>query len=275
MLRAKMNKGLFYALIGIIAVFWVTPLLFLVLTAVKEPSDFYVRSPFALPNAIRWRNFTDGFVKSGLGIFMKNSSVICLIKVPLGIFIEALAAFALTRLNLKRNNLIFMFFLIGMMIPMQVTLVPLNVMLTKYKLINTYLGIIIVYLGFGLSFGILVLRGFMRSLPGDLDEAARIDGCGNFRLFLSIILPNTKPALSSLLIIDFLATWNEYLLSNIFLNEHYMRMVPAGLMAFFGQFGVDYTLLSASVIISVIPVLVVYLYFQKYFVEGMAGSIKG
>ena len=168
-----------------------------------------------------------------------------------------------------------MFFFVGMMIPMQVTLVPLNRMLTGAELINTYPGIIFVYLGFGLSYGILVLRGFMKAIPKDIDEAALIDGCGSFRLFWSIILPITKPAIATLVIMDFLSTWNELLLSSIFLTDDTMRTIPTGLMGFFGQFGVDYTLLSASVLISVLPVLIVYIFFQKYFVEGMSGAVKG
>jgi raffinose/stachyose/melibiose transport system permease protein len=254
---------------------WLMPLAFLVITSVKSPEDLIRIPAFAFPDKIRWQNFVDGWNRAGLSIYLKNTIFISIIKVPLGIFIEALAAFALTRLYFKRSNQIFMILLIGMMIPVQVTLIPLNQMMTELKLGNTYFGIIFIYLAFGFSFGLLVLRGFMKSIPKELDESAKIDGCSNFRLFTSIILPLIKPAVASLLILDFLGTWNELLLSSIFLNANEKRMVSYGLMTFFGQFDVDYTLLCASVLMSIVPIMGVYLYFQKYFVKGMAGSVKG
>jgi raffinose/stachyose/melibiose transport system permease protein len=259
----------------IISLIWILPLFYLFLTALKSPADFYGKSPLAFPSSIRWINFVESWEKAGLRIYIKNSLIISIVKVPLGILIEALAAFALTRLDFKYKNGLFIFFLVGMMIPMQVTLVPLNKLLLKFNLINTYTGIIIVYFGFGLSYGILIMRGFMRTIPIEIDESAKIDGCNNLRLFWNIILPIAKPAVLTLLIMDFLHTWNEFLLASLFLTKNVMRTVPTGLMVFFGQHGVDYTLLSAAVLISIIPILVVFLYFQKYFVKGLAGAVKG
>lgn len=271
----RTKEILFHAFISLIGLIWILPLLYLFFTALKPHADFYSRSIIALPASIRWANFGDAWNRAGLGIYIKNSLVISIIKVPLGILIEALAAFALTRLYFKHKNLIFMFFLVGMMLPMQVTLVPLNSLLNKMNLINTYTGIFIIYLGFGLSYGILILRGFMRTIPIEIDESARIDGCSDLRLFWNIILPIAKPAVVTLLIMDFLATWNEFLLSSLFLTRNNMRTIPSGLMTFFGQYGVDYTLLSAAVLITIIPVLVLFLHFQKYFVEGLVGAVKG
>ena len=275
MSRKLVKKTAFYAFIIVLSLIWLMPLTFLVITSLKSPEDLIRMPAFALPNNIRWQNFIDGWNRANLSVYIKNTTFISVIKVPLGILIEALAAFALTRLYFKRNTLIFMLLLVGMMIPAQVTLIPLNQMMTKLRLVNTYFGIIWIYLGFGFSFGLLVLRGFMKSIPKELDEAARIDGCNNLRLFICIILPLVKPAIASLLILDFLGTWNELLLSSIFLNANAKRMVSYGLMTFFGQFDVDYTLLCASVLMSIVPIMIVYLYFQKYFVQGMAGSVKG
>jgi len=207
---------------------------------------------------------------------MTNSLIVSMMKVPLGIFIEALAAFFITRMcSKKTGNRLFIFFLIGMMIPMQVTLIPLNIAFSRLGLINSYFGLFIAYVGFGIPFGILVLRGFMRTIPKEIDEAALIDGCSQFRMFWSIILPITKPALATLMIMDFLSTWNEYMLASIFITKDSMRTISAGLMSFIGQYGTDYGLLNAGVLISVIPVLIVYILFQNLFVQGLAGSVKG
>jgi raffinose/stachyose/melibiose transport system permease protein len=161
-----------------------------------------------------------------------------------------------------------------MMLPFQVALVPINVIYSRLGLLNTYFGLFYVYIGFGISYGILVLRGFFRTIPKELDEAAIIDGCSKFQLFWKIIIPVAKPAIATLIITDFLATWNEYLLAMVIINDNSKKTVPVGLMTFVGEHGTDYGYLCAGVLISLLPVLAVYLIFQRYFVEGLSGSVK-
>ena len=168
----------------------------------------------------------------------------------------------------------FVFFLIGMMLPMQTALVPINIIYSKLNLLNTYFGLFYVYIGFGISYCILIMRGFMLGIPKDIDEAACIDGCNKWQLFYKIILPIAKPAIATLFITDFLSTWNEYLLASVIINDNAMKTVPVGIMTFVGEHGTDYGYLCAGVLVSVIPVMVVYLIFQRYFVEGMAGAVK-
>lgn len=273
--RKMTRKILFYVFLICLAAVWLLPIVFMSFTAVKTPADLFGRKLFALPNHIEWRNFIDSWDVGKMGLYMKNSLIVSCLKVPLGILIESLAAFGLTRMNLKWGNKLFIFFFAGMMIPMQVTLVPLNIMLTKAGLINTYLGLFTVYVGFGIPFGILVLRGFFRAIPREMDEAARIDGCSNLALYARIIMPIAKPAVATLLILDFLSTWNEFILASVFITNDVMRTVPAGLMRFRGEFSTNYPLLSAGVLMSIIPVLIIYLTFQRYFVEGLQGSVKG
>lgn len=245
------------------------------ITALKSQGDFYSgNSLFSLPDQLKWSNFADAWTKGRLGTYMRNGLVICLLKVPLGILVESLAAFAITRLDIKHKTGIFVFFLLGMMLPHQMALIPLNRAFSRYNLINNYLGLFVVYTGFGIGYGILVLRGFMRSIPKDLDEAAYIDGCGKLRLYFNIILPITKPAIATVFIVDFLNTWNEFLLQSILITSDSLRTVPNGLMSFIGEYGTDYGLLNAGVLISIVPVLAVYLTFQRYFVEGMSGAVK-
>jgi raffinose/stachyose/melibiose transport system permease protein len=273
--KKVIRKILLYAILTIISCFWVIPIMTLILTAIKSKKDFFSGiGLFGIPEQFAWSNFTNALTKGRLLTYMKNDLFICCLKVPLGIIIEALAAFALTRLNIKHKTGIFIFFLIGMMLPMQVALVPINVIYSRLNLLNTYFGLFFVYIGFGISFGILILRGFFRTIPKDIDAAAYIDGCSKFRLFWNIILPIGKPAVATLLISDFLATWNEYLLASIIINDNTKKTVPVGIMTFVGEHGTDYGYLCAGVLISVVPVMIVYLIFQKYFVEGMAGAIK-
>ncbi len=264
-----------YFILIFLAAIWIVPILTLFLTSIKAKKDFYSGlSLFSVPAQIAWNNFTNAFIKGRLLVYMKNDLIVSGLKVPLGIFVEALAAFAITRLNIRHKTGIFVFFLIGMMLPMQTALVPINVIYSKLGLLNTYSGLFYVYVGFGISYGILILRGFFKGIPKDIDEAAFLDGCNKWQLFTKVIFPISKPAVATLIITDFLATWNEYLLASVIINDNSKKTVPVGIMTFVGEHGTDYGYLCAGVLLSVIPVLVVYLIFQRYFVEGMAGAVK-
>jgi raffinose/stachyose/melibiose transport system permease protein len=270
-----LKSVLLYAVLIFVSCFWVVPIITLILTAIKSKKDFFGgMGLFGIPDQIAWSNFINAFTKGRLLTYMKNDLFVSCLKVPIGIFVEALAAFALTRLNIKHRTAIFIFFLVGMMLPMQVALVPINMIYSRLNLLNTYSGLFFVYVGFGISFGILILRGFFKTIPRDIDAAASIDGCGKLRLFWSVILPVAKPAVATLFISDFLATWNEYLLASVIINDNAKKTVPVGIMTFVGEHGTDYGYLCAGVLIAVVPVMIVYLIFQRYFVEGMAGAVK-
>lgn len=269
------KKAILYFVLIILSVIWVIPIFTLVATAIKSKTEFYTgTSLFALPDKIAWNNFVNAFTKGKLFLYMKNDLIISGLKVPLGIIIEALAAFALTRLNIRHKTGLFIFFIVGMMLPLQTALVPINVIYSKLGLLNTYFGLLFVYIGFGISFGILIMRGFFNGIPKEIDDAAYIDGCNKFQLFARIIMPISKPAVATLVITDFLATWNEYLLASVIINNNSMKTVPPGILTFVGEHSTDYGYLCAGVLISIIPILIVYLVFQRYFVEGMAGAIK-
>ena len=269
------KKVLLYVLLIALAIIWIVPIFTLVATALKHKKDFMSGlSLFQLPAEIAWDNFTNAITQGRMVLYMKNDLIVSFLKVPLGIFIGSLASFALTRLNVKHRTGLFIFFLIGMMLPMQTALVPINIVYSKLHLLNTYFGLFYVYVGFGLSYCILIMRGFMLGIPKELDEAAYIDGCTKWQLYSRVILPVCKPAIATLFITDFLSTWNEYLLASVIINDNKMKTVPVGLMTFVGEHGTDYGYLCAGVLVAVVPVMVVYLIFQRYFVEGMAGAVK-
>lgn len=269
------SASLRYIVLVILAVFWIIPIITLVLTSIKAQSDFISGiGLFQVPEKIAWSNFSNAMTQGRLFTYMKNDLIICLMKVPLGIFVSSMAAFALTRMKLKHATAWFIFLLIGMMLPMQIALVPISIIYNKLQLINTYFGLFYVYIGFGISFMVLIMQGFMKGIDFAIDEAAYIDGASEWSTFIRIILPISKPAIATLFITDFLSTWNEYLLASVIINDNSLKTVPVGLLTFVGEHGTDYGYLCAGVLISVIPVMVVYLIFQRYFVEGMAGAVK-
>ena len=267
---------IFYILLSFFVIIWLIPIFTVFLTALKGTSDFYSGAGlFELPEVLQWSNFKDAWVTGDLGLYMKNGLIVCFVKVPLGIICSSLLAFALTRLKIPHSRAIFIFVLVGMMLPLQSVLIPLNILYSRLGLTNTYLCLILSYVGFGIPLGTLIFRGFFKGIPKELDEAAYIDGCGNTRLFINVILPLAKPAIATVFIIDFLNTWNEFMVQSVLITTDSMKTVPNGLMSFFGEFSVNYGLLNAGVLMTIIPVLIVYLVFQKYFVNGMAGAVKG
>jgi raffinose/stachyose/melibiose transport system permease protein len=269
------NALMYIGLLVLVAI-WFVPILTIFLTSIKSQADYYSgMGLFELSGEIYWQNYSDAIRIGHLGTYMKNGLLVSLIKVPIGIFIEAMAAFALTRLPIKNKTLIFLYFLLGMMLPAQVALVPINVVYSRLHLTNTYIGLFLVYIGFGTGFGILILRGFFRTIPSEIDDAAKIDGCDKWQLFTRIILPISMPAIATLFIIDFLGTWNEFILASVIIYDNDMKTVSTGLMNFVGEYSTDHGILSAGVLMSIIPVLIVFLFFQRYFVEGLSGAIKG
>lgn len=275
--KAKKNMKLLvkYIILILLALIWIVPILTLVFTAIKSKQDFYSGlGLFEMPKKPAWGNFVKAITKGRLLRYMKNDLIISLLKVPLGIFISSMAAFAISRQRLKHATGWFVFFLIGMMLPMQIALVPISIIYNKLNLINTYFGLFYVYIGFGISFMILIMHGFMKGIPKEIDEAAYIDGASKWQIFIRVILPISKPSIATLFITDFLATWNEYLLASVIINDNAKKTVPVGLLTFVGEHGTDYGYLCAGVLVTVIPVMIVYLVFQRYFVEGMTGAIK-
>jgi raffinose/stachyose/melibiose transport system permease protein len=269
----SIKVALFYGVLIGAAFVWFILVLTLVLTALKDAGDFAVNGTFSLPQSIQWSNFSEAW-DTGVKNYFFNSVFVTCLKVPTGILLESMAAFALTHMPFKWANRVFLFILIGLIVPIQMTLVPLTLLLNSLSLIDTLTGLIILYIGFGVPFGVLVMRGFFRTIPTAIIEAARIDGCSYFQIFFRIALPLALPAAITLCILDGVATWNEFILAQIFLRSDELRTLPLGLVQFSTQFSTQYDQLAAAVLISVVPVIFVFLFFQRYFVSGMAGAIK-
>jgi raffinose/stachyose/melibiose transport system permease protein len=223
-----------------------------------------------------WQNFVDAWETGDFSIYFQNSLLLILFKVPLGILVASLAAYPLAKLRFALSMPIFMLFLIGLAVPIQVTLQPLLIMMQQIGLANTVWALIPPYVAFGLPFQIFVMRGFFRLIPSELIEAARMDGASELTIFRKIMLPLSLPALATLFIIDSLATWNEFLIALVLINAKESRTVPLGLLQFQGEFSTQYTLLMAGIVISILPVIAIFIFLQRYFVAGLTGgALKG
>ena len=263
----------FFSAISLLALVWFMPIIMLLFTALKSSGEFAIYGALAVPKTIEPSNFSEAW-DIGVKNYFLNSAIISVIKVPLGVIIEAMAAFALTHMHFRWANKVFVFILIGLIVPIQMALVPLTLLMNFLNLIDTRTGLTLLYLGFGVPFGVLVMRGFFRAVPTALMEAARIDGCSYPRMFFQIALPLALPAVLSLCILDGVATWNEFILAQIFLRSDELRTLPLGLVNFSTQFSTEYTQLAAAVLIALAPLVLIFIFFQRYFVSGMAGAVK-
>jgi raffinose/stachyose/melibiose transport system permease protein len=187
-----------------------------------------------------------------------------------------MAAFVIARMRWRLSGLTLGFFLIGMMIPVHATLLPLFIFFSKLSLTNNSLSLILLYIAFGLPAAILILANFFRAIPTEIEEAAAIDGCSMARIFWTITLPISKPAIFTVIIFSFVSIWNELLVALVFISDSYKMTLPVGLMNFKGQYATNYAPLLAATILVIVPSIVLYTIFNNRIIEGMtAGAIKG
>lgn len=273
--RDYAGTGLWIALV-LTSALWALPFLFMFLTSVKTTADISSTTPWSLPTTWEWGNYAEAFRVGDLGTTGLNSLVISLIKVPVGLFLAAAAAFAIARLRFRWHRLVLGLIAIGSMVPIQIALGPLFSTMVSLGLLDSRPGLFLPYLAFGIPYAVFVLYGFFRAIPDELEESARLDGASTLRIFLQVILPLAKPALAALFILDFVGTWNEYAIATTLLRSQGNWTVPLAVQSFSTQHGTDYGPLNAFIILSAIPVVIVYLMFQRYFVQGaLAGAVKG
>ena len=262
--------------LGLVALFWVSPLLLLVTTGLRPLSDFVANGPLSWPSAWTGQNFRDAWAIGKFGDTYRNSAVLLLVKVPLGVLLSAMLAYALAKLNMRfRRTVMFVVFL-GLTIPIYITIVPVFIMLRSAGLTDNIFGLVGPYLAFGIPLETLILQSFFRQIPDSIIESARIDGASASRIFFTLVLPLSLPALITVAILDAVATWNEFLFALIILSSDTNKTIPVGLLSFQGQFSNNNTGLAAGILIAVVPILVAYALLQRWIVGGLtAGAEKG
>lgn len=259
----------------LVALIWIAPFVFIVFTSLKSNNAVMTTSAFAPPSEFAFENYTAAWRRGNFSTTTFNGVLITFIKVPLGLMMSAMAAYALARIPMRLNRAVFVVFVFGTMLPFQVMLAPIFKQVNAFGLINTYPGIILPYLAFGIPYQVFILYGFFSAVPKELSEAARIDGASHFIIFRRIFLPISLPVLSALFILDFVATWNEFAMALVILQDPDMWTLPLGMMAFQSQFQSDYGQLNAAIIMTVFPAALVFLIFQRYFVSGLTtGALK-
>jgi raffinose/stachyose/melibiose transport system permease protein len=274
--RASVQNTLKYILLIALCLVIMGPVATAFLGSIRTTGEF-MSSPFGLPlSGIRWENYQGILENPAFWNSVKNSLVITIGVTLLNIIFGSMLAFVFSRIDFRGRGLLFNILLIGLLFPLVIAILPIFIQVRQLGLINTMWGVILPLVAFGLPGSVVILRTFFTSIPGELEDAAYIDGCTPIEFFLYILLPLARPALLSVATLQVIASWNEYFLPLLVLNDSDLWPLPLGIMQFQGQFGTDYARIMAYVCLLIIPAVLFYTVAEKYIVTGLTGGeLKG
>lgn len=268
-------RAILYTILCIVSVPTLYPLMWMLYTSLKSNKDISMNI-FALPTQLHYENYVTAWNEAKIGLYFLNSVTVSIVSIILTILLGASAAFILSKFKFRFQRTVYSMFIIGMLIPLQSVLVPLFIQMKSFKLFDSLWSLIFTYTAFGLPITIFILESFLKSLSDEIIEASIIDGSAAARIFFKIILPMSKPAIASVTILNFLNNWNEFSFALIFISGETKKTLPLGLYTFLGARTSNYAELMAAMMISSIPVIVLYLVMQRHVIEGMtAGAVKG
>ncbi len=266
---------LVYIPLIILFVFAVAPLFLTWFTSFKTDQQ-QLANPYGLPLPPTLDNLREAWTVGRFSIYFKNSVVISIVDVIGMVIISSLAGYAFARLHFPGQKIILYVLLIGLTIPVAAIIIPLYLTMRDFRLLNTYGSVIVADIALAAPIFVFIMRAFFKDLPGELEDAARVDGANEFQIFWQIMLPLARPGLMTVALLEFLWSWNDLLLPLVFLVSDELRTLPVGMLFFQGRFTIDYGLMSAGVLIISLPVTILFLIFQRDFVKGLAsGALKG
>jgi raffinose/stachyose/melibiose transport system permease protein len=249
------------------------PILWVVALSLRQGRDVYSRS--LVPASLHPENYATAWEGFGLGPLILNSVVVTGLSVGIAVVCSVLAAYGFARLRFRGSELIFVFVLLGLMIPPAALIIPLFVQIRALGLYDTHVGLSLVYVAFGLPLSVLILRTFFARIPGELIEAARIDGASERWILWGVVVPLAKAPIATVSILLFLFAWNDFFLALVLLRDARTYTLPVGIAQYIGQYSTPYELLAAAVIIAAVPVFALYLALQRHFEQGVTeGAVR-
>lgn len=268
---------MFKIVIALFLVIEIYPIIWLLLSSLKDPTEFTTQPVYALPQGLYIKNYIDAWTVGKMSTFLKNSAYATFTALFFIVSLSSLAAFGLTKMRWKLSKVTTTFFLVGIMIPVQVVLIPLVIMYKQVGLLNNLWGLILTYTAFGLPMSIYLFMGYFHNFPDEIIEAAVIDGCTIYGVFFHIVLPLIKNAMVTIITLQFLFTWNDLIFSMTFITRTQLRTIQTGLIMFTGEYGQkEWGPIFASVSMGTLPTLILYLILNKLVIKGMtAGAVKG
>ena len=273
--KPHVSQILRYAFLILVAFICIFPIYFAVVSSFKSTSEIF-SSMFSLPSSLSLKNYIMAWETGNLGRYFINTIYLTGIALVILVIVGSMAAYVLARYEFKFQNTVLMFFVSGMMIPMQSVIIPLAFDLGAFNIRNSYTVLILLYVAFQLPMTIFIFNGFMKGIPYELEEAARIDGCSAGRVYAKIILPLSTPTIVTATIFNFINVWNNLLFPLVFITDKNKQVISYGLLTFFSQWKSDYGGVMAAITLTIVPSLLIYIFLQEKVEQGMtAGAVKG
>ncbi|QAY67125.1 carbohydrate ABC transporter permease [Paenibacillus protaetiae] len=272
----KIGYVVLYIILIAVAVFQLFPLVWLLFFSLKNNQEVFNLPPLSLPTHPHWENYKKVWSAGNIDVYFLNSVWITIVATVLTVVLGSLVTYAITRMKWKGSNLVLGLFMVAMMIPVHSTLIPLFSMFNKIHLIDHPLSLILSYVAFNMPITIMILLGFYYALPKEVEEAAVLDGCSVNQMFFRIVLPMTSSVLATTGIINMIYNWNEFIFVNTFISSDKFKTLTVGVQNFIGQYTTDWGAIGATLMISILPILIAFLFLSDRIVEGIAaGSVKG
>lgn len=269
------GKGVAYVFLVLQTILVLFPLYIMIVTSFKENKEIF-KHPFALPESFGWDSYKKVLELNNFAAYFRNSIFVTVISVMIFLTVSLLAAYALGRFQFKGNGLLYIYFLLGMMVPIRLGVINMFDTFQKFNLNDTLWGLIMIYSAMSIGFSVFILTGFMRGVPKEIEESAKIDGCSNFRILWNILVPLLKPAIATAVIYNFVPIWNDFYFPLIFIQSENLKTLPIGVTIFFGQYQTDWSTVFAALTLAAVPVLIFYFSMSKQFIKGLtAGAVKG
>lgn len=262
-----------YGVLVLSSVVCLYPFLWVVLSSLKDNSEIY-GDPFGLPASPVFENYAEAWKGADVGRNFLNSMIVCLTTLVVLIIVTAMGSYILTRV--KKSVVLDTYFSLGIMIPIHALLIPSVLIFKNLHLTDNLFSLVLMYAAVNISFSMFIMNGFMNGIPKELDEAATIDGCGKGQIFFRVILPVAKPGIATVATLAFLNCWNDLLMGLVLISSPQKKTLSLAISALKGSYATQYGLLCAGFVISIVPVMIMYLLFQKQVISGMtAGAVKG
>ncbi|MBK8022334.1 MAG: carbohydrate ABC transporter permease [Chloroflexi bacterium] len=246
----------------------------IVITNTMRPTRDIYREPIALPTAINFDSYATAWGEANFSLYFLNSVVIVVSSVTLATVVAALAGYILGRYDFRGSRFFSSFFVAGLTLPFRLAIVPLFLLLNSLGLIDNRIGLILVYAATGIPFSVFILAAFFRQLPQELSEAARIDGANEFTIFGRVMLPLVRPALATVAIFQFVPLWNDFFFPLILLRSTDKWTLPVGMTRFFGEFQTDWSTLFAGLVITTLPLIVLFLLATEQIISGLTAGVR-
>ena len=268
-------KVLMWAAILFFAFYTLFPLLWLVMTSLKTNAEYFA-NPFSLPSMPQFQNYVNAMKQANLIRMIWNSVTVSIVAVLLNVMVTAMASYALSRFRFRGREALFIMFSAGIMVPLNALMVPYYTIFSKIGLLDSLNSLRILYAAIGIPVSTFIIRGFMDSLPKEIEEAACVDGCGFFGRFFRIVLPLSRTGLITAATFQFITCWNEFVYANLLTSSPDTKTIQIGIRYFTNQFTTDYVSLFAAIVVAIIPSIIIYMLFQEQIISGLtAGAVKG